>query len=64
MTGISSGPEAALGLISSIALIMSPVENSSMSSVKGLCMAGGGNDAASILVFEGSLNTDKNCCWS
>ena len=64
VTGISSGPEAALGLISSMASIMSVFVNSRISSVKGYSIKGDGKAALSIVVFVGSLNTDKNCFWS
>ena len=40
ITGISSGPEAALGLISSMASIMSVFVNSRISSVKGYSTEG------------------------
>ena len=60
ITGISSGPEAAFGFISSIAFIMSCSVKSNMSSVKGCLMVGGVKDAALMFVFRGSLKTEEN----
>ena len=45
ITGISSGPEAALGLTSSMASIMSVFVNSRISSVKGCSIKGDGKVA-------------------
>ena len=58
--GISSGPEAAFGFISSIALILSSSEKFNISSVKGCAMLGGAKVSDSMFVFEGSLNTKEN----
>ena len=60
ITGISSGPDAALGLISIISVFV----NSRISSVKGYSTEGDEKAALSIFAFVGSLNTDKNCFWS
>ena len=60
VTGISSGPDAAFGFMSSIASVISLTKKSSISSLKGCLILGGRNDAESREVLEGSLKTDKN----